>query len=133
MDIWQNSPELDINLEKYSGVRERVMEILLELNHLRHAHTLPPSWFPEKLLAQSIQKSAESVIQYIREKLSRDGLKITEFLGGQRRLYELLDVDVEQEFLELLGEDLDRAGNGITEILMKRYMLEAIQQFTVTE
>lgn len=72
----------------------------------------------------------ESIVTYVQTTLDRERSKVAEFLDGRRRLYELIEVDVEEEFQRMLGEDLARIGESITDLLLDRFTREAIEQFT---
>ena len=118
-----------INQVEFLAIRQRTLTVLSELHRFRHLSLTSPVYFPDSFLAQNVQMTPESIATYVQTKLDRERSKVVDFLDGRRRLYELIDVEVEEEFLRLMQEDLERIGESITDLLLDRYTREAIEQF----
>jgi hypothetical protein len=121
--------DLKINSEDNRPLRCRVVGILGELHELRNTESVLPSKFPKRMLAKSISLSPYHLTEYVNRKLDEDTKKISGFLEGKRRLYDLIEIDIEEKFHIEVQRQLEASADTITDAILSSWIRSAVEDF----
>lgn len=106
----------------------RIRGILQNVHQLRHSKSSFAASFSERLLAKTLAPSPVQVRAFVIQKLKEDASMVEQYLKGNRRLYDLIDVDIEEEFEAIVESQLKDLGAGLTDKIFVDCVEETLQK-----
>jgi hypothetical protein len=125
-----NAAGLSIVSDEYKPLLIRVVYLLTEFHKLRYSGARGGKGFSRRLVAQSMPADRNMLAQYVQSRLDEEKNKAEEYLEGRKRLYELVEVRVEDEFNEELEKEIETASEEIAMSLLKKYLSETIEELS---
>jgi hypothetical protein len=104
-----------------------VAAIVSELHRLRHATNDDAFDFPRRLLARALPASRHHVAEYVARVLDRDQQRVGAYLDGRGRLYDLVEVEVEEKFNREFDLQIQTLAGRVSDALFARCLEEVVR------